>query len=195
MAAISRRPISTPPLDRAAMIPSLVPFGDQPTLEMGDGTEHVAELARGGVRFTALRLCQRPTVHAFACRLDDRPIPGPLPASTPTRRALPHALYFPRPERPSRRGRSALVGDATGIVGKWHRSDGCPNQTPLELGFDEFFGFLDSEHSYFGEQPGDPGNPIYRGRVRAPEAQYLTRAFAREAVGFIQRHADEPFFL
>ena len=31
--------------------------------------------------------------------------------------------------------------------------------------------------------------------MRAPEVQYLTRAFAREAVGFIRRHQDEPFFL
>ena len=39
-------------------------------------------------------------------------------------------------------------GYATGIVGKWHLGR-LPESHPLERGFDEFFGFLDSKHSYF----------------------------------------------
>jgi arylsulfatase A-like enzyme len=38
-------------------------------------------------------------------------------------------------------------------------------------------------------------NPILRGRKRVKEEEYLTDAFTREAVDFIDRHKAEPFFL
>jgi arylsulfatase A-like enzyme len=38
-------------------------------------------------------------------------------------------------------------------------------------------------------------NPILRGTEVVREEAYLTDAFTREAVGFIERHKDEPFFL
>ena len=37
--------------------------------------------------------------------------------------------------------------------------------------------------------------PIYRGQKMVPESEYLTDAFAREAVAFIDRHKEHPFFL
>lgn len=52
-------------------------------------------------------------------------------------------------------------GYATGMVGKWHLGF-TADQFPLKRGFDEFFGFLDSEHPYFGEDLENPDNPIYR---------------------------------
>ena len=85
-------------------------------------------------------------------------------------------------------------GYATGIVGKWHLGF-TPDRFPLKRGFQEFFGFLDSEHPYFGPDLENPDNLIYRGYNRVTEPQYLTRAFVREAVSFIQRHASHPFFL
>ena len=39
------------------------------------------------------------------------------------------------------------------------------------------------------------GAPIYRGTAAGTEATYLTDAFAREAVSFIEQHKNDPFFL
>ena len=65
---------------------------------------------------------------------------------------------------------------------------------PQTRGFDEFFGFLGGAHSYF-DGPR-PGNPIYDGtEVGRTRWSYLTDAFAREAVAFIDRNKGRPFFL
>ena len=42
---------------------------------------------------------------------------------------------------------------------------------------------------------GSNRHPIYRGTEAVQEPEYLTDAFAREAVSFIERHQNEPFFL
>jgi arylsulfatase A-like enzyme len=41
----------------------------------------------------------------------------------------------------------------------------------------------------------DADNPIYKDGQPVEEDEYLTDAFTREAVSFIDRHADKPFFL
>lgn len=82
------------------------------------------------------------------------------------------------------------AGYATGMIGKWHLGGGPLH--PMEQGFAEFLGMLESDHPYYGE---DPENPILRGYVPEPQPGYLTDAFAREAASFIHRHAAEPFFL
>lgn len=41
----------------------------------------------------------------------------------------------------------------------------------------------------------DADNPIYKDGQPVVEENYLTDAFTREAVSFIDRHADKPFFL
>jgi arylsulfatase A-like enzyme len=83
-------------------------------------------------------------------------------------------------------------GYATGMVGKWHLSY-KEAYHPQKRGFDEFFGFLSGAHSYV--KPGVKTNPILRGTEPADEKEYLTDAFGREAVAFIDRHQKEPFFL
>jgi arylsulfatase A-like enzyme len=47
----------------------------------------------------------------------------------------------------------------------------------------------------YDEPPYDADNPILRGGQPVEEHAYLTDAFTREAVGFIDRHRDQPFFL
>ncbi|MHC4462570.1 MAG: sulfatase [Planctomycetota bacterium] len=85
------------------------------------------------------------------------------------------------------------AGYVTGAVGKWHLGM-APHFHPFKRGYDEFFGFLHGGHSYI-----DPGlgtfNPILRGTEPVDEQEYLTDAFSREAVAFIERHHDETFFL
>jgi arylsulfatase A-like enzyme len=86
--------------------------------------------------------------------------------------------------------RMKAAGYATGAVGKWHLG-GDPAFHPAKRGFDEYFGFLGGAHPYFA----DKGAPIYRGTAVVDEKEYLTDAFGREAVAFIDRHQAKPFFL
>jgi arylsulfatase B len=52
-----------------------------------------------------------------------------------------------------------------------------------------------STHMGHDEPPYDADNPIYRGGQPIQETSYLTEALTREAVDFIRRQADKPFFL
>jgi len=86
--------------------------------------------------------------------------------------------------------RLKAAGYATVLVGKWHLGS-APQFHPPQRGFEEFFGFLGGAHGYFPS-----ARPLMlRGEKPVEEKEYLTDAFGREAVDFIDRHADEPFFL
>ncbi|MCA9015659.1 MAG: sulfatase [Planctomycetaceae bacterium] len=52
-----------------------------------------------------------------------------------------------------------------------------------------------STHMGYDEPDYDANNPIIRGGQPVVETEYLTDAFTREAVSFIDRHQDKPFFL
>lgn len=99
------------------------------------------------------------------------------------------------------------AGYATGLIGKWHLGS-QPQFHPQRRGFDEFFGFLHEGHFYFpppyrggvtrlrtNEPPYDDENPILRGQNPVVEQEYLTDALAREAVGFVERNQQRPFYL
>jgi arylsulfatase A-like enzyme len=87
--------------------------------------------------------------------------------------------------------RLKAAGYATGLVGKWHLGFE-EHFHPLRRGFDEFFGFIAGAHGYF---PGK-GAPILRGEEPVEENEYLTDAFEREAVAFLDRqNSEKPFFL
>jgi len=79
-------------------------------------------------------------------------------------------------------------GYATSLVGKWHLGN-QPRKHPQARGFDEFFGFLGGSHSYFET------NGILRGKTPVTELEYTTDAFANEAVSFIDRNKNRPWFL
>jgi arylsulfatase A-like enzyme len=82
------------------------------------------------------------------------------------------------------------AGYVTGIVGKWHLGS-SPKFHPQNRGFDEFFGFLGGAHTYFNKETAT----ILRGKEKHSEPSYLTDAFGREAVSFVDRHQKQPFFL
>ena len=97
-------------------------------------------------------------------------------------------------------------GYATGMVGKWHLGyEG--RHHPLSRGFDEYFGVLAGGSIFI--DPDTPGvesigqvprtRPsrvgIQRGHEPVTVEDYLTDVFTDEAVDFIDRHQDEPFFL
>ncbi|MFM8274438.1 MAG: sulfatase-like hydrolase/transferase, partial [Gemmata sp.] len=87
--------------------------------------------------------------------------------------------------------RMKAAGYATGWVGKWHLGGG--DRHPQKRGFDEAFGFLGGAHSYFPDK--GKGDTVLRGTKDANETEYLTDAFGREAVAFVDKNKAKPFFL
>ncbi len=152
-------------------------------------TPHLDALARGGVRCT------------------NGYVSGPY--CSPTRAGLLTGRYQQRFGHEFNPGGEAGIGNVglpttettlverirssgyrTGLVGKWHLGS-QPRFHPQQRGFDEFFGFLGGAHTYFA---GATHN-ILRGTEVVTEPTYLTDAFAREAVAFIERNKQQPFFL
>ncbi len=83
------------------------------------------------------------------------------------------------------------TGYKTGIIGKWHLGGQTKHQ-PQKRGFDEFFGFHAGYKTYF---PYNSKYKLYRGTTTINEKEYLTDAFTREAVSFIERNKETKFFL
>jgi arylsulfatase A-like enzyme len=98
------------------------------------------------------------------------------------------------------------VGYHSGIIGKWHLG-AHPDLHPLKRGFDEFFGHLGGGHRYFPEdlnltdahQAKNESDSyrlmILRDTTPVKTTQYLTDEFSAEAVRFVERRKDSPFFL
>ncbi len=157
-------------------------------------TPSIDSLARNGVRFT----------DGYATH----------PVCAPSRAALMTGMYQhrfgfehnPGPERyaapnfglprnvPTLAEKLKAVGYATGMIGKRHLGfkEGL---RPWERGFDYFFGFLGGAHSYYPDSPGQQDPLLCNGLPVTEEKEYLTDAFAREAVAFIERSKDRPWFL
>ena len=157
-------------------------------------TPHVDSIAKNGVRFT----------DGYAAH----------PVCSPSRAALMSGMYQHRfgfehnsgPERfaspdfgmprdvPSLAEKLKAQGYATGMVGKWHIGfkEGL---RPHERGFDFHYGFMSGARSFYPDNPREL-DPIVRNGVPVKnEKEYLTDAFARESVDFIERSKDEPWFL
>jgi len=88
------------------------------------------------------------------------------------------------------------AGYVTGAVGKWHLG-AAPVFHPNRRGFAEYFGFIGGGHMYLPDRKGAAEYlvPLMRNQESVDEKEYLTDAFSREAVGFIERNKDRPFFL
>jgi arylsulfatase A-like enzyme len=83
----------------------------------------------------------------------------------------------------------------SGLIGKWHLGS-LPQFHPLERGFDEFWGFLGGGHNYFPTPPGKGYTaPILCNYKEPEEITYITDDIGAEAVEFVKRHKNEPFFL
>ena len=157
-------------------------------------TPHLDSIAKHGVRFT----------DGYATH----------PVCSPSRAGLMSGLYQHRfgfehnsgPERfadpgfglprevPTLAEELKAAGYATGMVGKWHLGfrEGL---RPHERGFDFHYGFLSGARSYFPDNPRETDPIIRNGVVVSNETEYLTDAFAREAVAFLDRTPDTPAFL
>jgi arylsulfatase A-like enzyme len=83
-------------------------------------------------------------------------------------------------------------GYATGLVGKWHLSGNRfpPNgPTPEQRGFDEWVGIEGGMSAYL------PPVKVYRNSQPFEANEYLTDFWGSEAVRFIERNRQRPFFL
>ena len=156
-------------------------------------TPHLDSLAKNGVRcssgYVSGPYCS-PTRAAlltgrYQQRFGHEFNPGP-PASTNIDVGLPL-------KEKTLADRLKAAGYATALVGKWHLGHDKKFH-PLNRGFHEYFGFLGGAHSYTNAR-ADGNNPIMRGFETVDEKEYLTDAFAREAVSFIERNKAKPFFL
>jgi arylsulfatase A-like enzyme len=86
------------------------------------------------------------------------------------------------------------AGYVSGIFGKWDLGQ-LHRFLPLQRGFDEFYGFTNTGIDYWThERYGVPS--MYRGNEPTTEDKgtYATDLFRREALKFIEKHKDRPFF-
>lgn len=81
------------------------------------------------------------------------------------------------------------AGYATGLVGKWHNGALDPRFHPTSRGFDEFSGFRGGWSDYW-DWTIEVG-----GRTVEADGRYLTDVWTDEAISFVRRHRDEPFYL
>jgi arylsulfatase A-like enzyme len=93
------------------------------------------------------------------------------------------------------------AGYATGLVGKWHQGFDRAHH-PQSRGFDDYFGFLVAGHNYLLHKDAEAEfgsvyckNMIYRNREVQKLDGYTTDLFTDEALAFMERHQDRPWFL
>lgn len=86
-------------------------------------------------------------------------------------------------------------GYHTGMFGKWHLGDNHPYR-PFERGFDESLsmggGAISNAPDYWDNTNFD--DTYYRNGVPEKQTGYCTDIWFREALDFIRRSSDEPFF-
>jgi arylsulfatase A-like enzyme len=155
-------------------------------------TPNIDRIAHEGIRFTDAYanapLCEPSRAALLTGRYPNRSSGLASDEGDPTRgrfQLSKSEVFLPEPLR--------AVGYATAAIGKWHLGED-PERDPLARGFQAFFGFLRGWHDHFRWHPKN-GEPILRNREPAVGDGYLTDAFSDEAVDFIERHRDGPFFL
>ncbi|MFZ5833257.1 MAG: sulfatase-like hydrolase/transferase [Planctomycetota bacterium] len=162
-------------------------------------TPHIDKLAANGVRFTdgyaTHPVCSPSRAGLMTGKYQHRF--GFEHNSGPERYAAP---MFGLPlEIPTLAEKLKPAGYATGMVGKWHIGfkEGL---RPHERGFDYHYGFLSGARSYYPNSPRENDPIIRNGQPVLDEKEYLTDAFAREAIDFIVRNRQPgaqrpPFFV
>lgn len=100
------------------------------------------------------------------------------------------------------------AGYHTGLFGKWGLGEAGSTGSPVRQGFDEFFGYLNQRHAhnYYptylwrNEEKVFLRNDVPKedaegGGVAIKRLDYSHDLMANEALGFVERHRREPFFL
>jgi arylsulfatase A-like enzyme len=79
------------------------------------------------------------------------------------------------------------AGYATGAFGKWHNGSQWPYH-PLARGFDEYFGHTSGHWGEYFDPPLEHNGQPVRGKG------YIVDVCTDQALDFIERHRDQPFF-
>jgi arylsulfatase A-like enzyme len=167
-------------------------------------TPHIDRLAREGMRLTSAyataAVCSPSRAGFFTGRHQARFGHDFNPAGV----ELPLAA-LPLTEK-TVADRMRAAGYRTGLVGKWHLGGGAGEFNPVSRGFDEFFGYVSAAAFITKPEPGDetvdlPGEPplranrFFRNREPAQAEGYLTEIETQEALAFLDRNHQKPFFL
>ena len=101
-----------------------------------------------------------------------------LPADVPTLPALLRQLEY-----------------ETALVGKWHLGS-MPDYSPLDRGYDHFFGVSDGGSDYFTHRLGAEVN-LYEGTKQVDRAGYMTNLLGERAALEVDRisQGNKPFFI
>ena len=86
------------------------------------------------------------------------------------------------------------AGYATAVFGKWHLGYDA-HFSPLNAGFDSFFGCLGGYVDYFTHRELSELQVLYHNHRPVDRKGYMTRLIADQVIRFIQEHRDGPFFL
>ncbi|WP_298484552.1 sulfatase [uncultured Maribacter sp.] len=87
------------------------------------------------------------------------------------------------------------VGYRTCAIGKWHVGD-HPDLHPTNQGFDYWFGFSGGGMNYWGIPDGPLKTIVRNGKpVPQKELSYITDDFTEEAIKYINKKDDKPFFI
>ena len=148
-------------------------------------TPHIDQLAEGGLKLTQFYSASPVCSPSRAALLTGR---------YPARLGIKHVFAFdahdgmPQSEITIAE-QLKQAGYHTGMVGKWHLGH-LDRYMPWNQGFDEFYGVPysnDMANFFFYENQAIIHEPI--------DQRYLTRRYTEKAVDYIERHADQPFFL
>ncbi len=172
-------------------------------------TPHLDRMAAEGMRFTSFYVAQ-PVCSASRAAL----LTGCYPNRIGISGALgPNAKHGLHQDETTIADVCRSRGYATAIFGKWHigHRDGF---LPTHHGFDEYLGIPYSNdmwplHPAYVDLPpgaakrkqGYPDLAMYEDdaivdpEITPEDQKQFTRVFTERAVDFIERHADEPFFL
>jgi len=105
------------------------------------------------------------------------------------------------------------VGYETALIGKWGLGNEATTGSPLKQGFDSYYGYLDQvlAHNYYpeyllrnGKKEMLANEVVYRdstewhgglGSHSKKQEEYSHDLFIEEALGFIEKERENPFFL
>ncbi len=94
------------------------------------------------------------------------------------------------------------AGYATGMFGKWGLGEPDTTGIPNRQGFDEWFGYLNQHHAHnyypdylWKNEQKVPLENVVKDNVATTRAAYSADLITREALDFLDRHAQRRFFL